>query len=322
MEKVTISGTSLEVSRLCLGTMTFGKQAPEAESIRLVETAMGGGINFFDTANVYNAGASEILLGKALGSKRRHVIVASKVRGKVGEKPEDCGLSRSAINKQIDATLERMKTDYLDLYYMHQPDYDVPVEESLDAMDRLVKAGKVRYVASSNYASWQVAQCHMIAAQHGYQPIRVTQPMYNLLARGIEQEFLPMCHQFGIDTFVYNPLAGGMLTGKQQASAPLPGTRFDGNQQYLDRYWNDQYFRAVLEIRRIAQAAGRSMISLSLCWLLEHTAATGVIVGASSKAQLVNNLADAAKGPLEADVVAKLDQLWVWLRGVSPRYNR
>ena len=322
MEKIAIPGTSLIVSKLCLGTMTFGKQATEAESIRLVETAIHEGINFFDTANSYNAGASEILLGKALANKRRTVIVASKVFNKMGEKPEDSGLSRSAINKQIDASLTRLNTDYLDLYYLHAPDHGVPIEESLDTMERLVKAGKVRYVASSNYASWQVAQCHAIAAANGYAPIRVTQPMYNLLARGIEQEFLPMCKQFGISTFVYNPLAGGMLTGKQQRQAPLPGTRFDGNQQYLDRYWHQQYFDALNDLQAIAERAGTSMVAVALGWLMHHTSATGIILGASSKQQLVANLSAARMGAFDAETVMDLDAVWEKLRGVAPRYNR
>ena len=158
MEMIKLPGTDLNVSRLCFGTMTFGKQASEAESIRLVETAVGGGINFFDTANVYNAGASEMLLGKALGSRRKHVIVASKVRGSMGDRPEDVGLSRAAIHKAIEASLSRLGTDYLDLYYLHMPDYNVPVEETLEVMDGLVKSGKVRYVASQS--SMLVSTCN------------------------------------------------------------------------------------------------------------------------------------------------------------------
>ncbi len=322
MEKIKLAGTDLEVSRLCLGTMTFGKQASEAESIRLVETALDGGINFFDTANVYNAGASEMLLGKALGSKRRHVILASKVRGKMGDKPEDVGLSRGAIHKAIEESLQRLETDYLDLYYLHQPDYDVPIEETLETMEGLVKSGKVRHVASSNYAAWQVAQCRAVESQKKYQPISVTQPMYNLIARGIEQEFLPMCKAYGISTFVYNPLAGGLLTGKQTAEQPLKGTRFDGNQQYLERYWHQQCFSAVTDLKRIGIHGKRSLISMSLCWILHHTAATGIILGASSRDQLVMNLKEASLGPLADDTVAMCNQVWDRLRGVAPKYNR
>ena len=322
MEMIKLPGTDLNVSRLCFGTMTFGKQASEAESIRLVETAVGGGINFFDTANVYNAGASEMLLGKALGSRRKHVIVASKVRGSMGDRPEDVGLSRAAIHKAIEASLSRLGTDYLDLYYLHMPDYNVPVEETLEVMDGLVKSGKVRYVASSNYAAWQVAKCRAVAASKGYQPISITQPMYNLIARGIEQEFLPMCKEYSISTFVYNPLAGGLLTGKQTAEEPIKGTRFDDNPMYLERYWHQQCFTAVADLKRIALHSKRSMVSISLCWLLHHTAATGIILGASSKDQLVSNLREAAQGPLTEETVMQLNQVWERLRGVAPKYNR
>lgn len=322
MEKVKLQGTSLEVSRLCLGAMTFGKQASEAESIRMVETAIDGGLNFFDTANVYNSGASEILLGRALGSKRRHVVVASKVRGKMGPRPDDVGLSKQAIHKALDESLHRLNTDYLDLYYLHNPDYGVPIEETLETMDSLVKSGKVRYVASSNYAAWQVAQCRAIAAGKGYQPIHVTQPMYNLIARGIEQEFLPMCKAYGISTFVYNPLAGGLLTGKQRQERPLPGTRFDGNQQYLERYWHQQSFTAVADLKRIAVHARRSLVGLSLGWLLHHTEATGIILGASGKEQLVANLKEASLGPLKDETVVQCNLVWERLRGVVPKYNR
>ena len=322
MEKVKLNGTSLEVSRLCLGTMTFGKQASEAESIRMVEAAINGGINFFDTANVYNNGASEILLGRALGSKRRHVVVASKVRGKMGPWPDDAGLSKGAILKAVDESLHRLNTDYLDIYYLHQPDYDTPIEETLETMDSLVKSGKVRYVASSNYAAWQVSQCRAISAASGYLPIHITQPMYNLIARGIEPEFLPMCKGYGISTFVFNPLAGGLLTGKQRQEQPLPGTRFDGNQQYLERYWHQQNFTAVADLKRIAIHARRSMVSLALCWLLHHTEATGIILGASSKEQLVTNLKESALGPLKEETVIQCNLVWDRLRGVTPRYHR
>jgi aryl-alcohol dehydrogenase-like predicted oxidoreductase len=322
LEQIKIAGTELKVSRICLGTMTFGGQASEADSIKIIERAFESGINFIDTANVYNGGASELVTGKALLGKRKRVVLASKVRGKMGEKPEDIGLSRGAIVKQIEASLQRLQTDYLDLYYLHQPDYDTPIDESLEAMEKVVKQGKVRYAAASNYAAWQMAQMQCIAAQKGYQPIRVTQPMYNLLARGIEQEFLPMCKEYGTSTFVYNPLAGGLLTGKQSATAPIEGTRFHNNQMYLDRYWHPAFFEAVEELKAIAEKANRSLVSLSLNWVLHHTAATGMILGASRIEHLTSNLQSAEEGPLAEDTVAECDGVWTKLRGVTPKYNR
>jgi aryl-alcohol dehydrogenase-like predicted oxidoreductase len=302
--------------------MTLGGQADEAASQRLIDRCFDAGVNFFDTANVYNQGRSEELLGKTLRGRRGQIILASKVRGAMGPGPDEKGLSAAAIERAIEASLRRLGTDYLDLYYLHQPDYDVPVEESLKAMDALVRAGKVRYPATSNYAAWQLTDMQWIARQNGYLPALVSQPMYNLLARGLEQEFLPMAKQFGISTVVYNPLAGGLLTGKQHSNAPLPGSRFDNNQMYLDRYWHPAYFEAVSKLRGIAEQAGRSLVSLALNWLLHHSATDCVILGASKAEQLDENFRAAAEGALPQDAVKACDEVWADLRGVTPKYNR
>jgi aryl-alcohol dehydrogenase-like predicted oxidoreductase len=302
--------------------MTFGSQVDESQAIRIVDRCLDLGVNFFDTANVYNGGASEVIVGKALKGRRDNLVLASKVRGKMGDAADQNGLSRAAIERGIEDSLRRLQTSYLDLYYLHQPDYGVPIDESLEAMERLVKQGKVRYPASSNYSGWQVCQMQWIAAKNGYKAATVTQPMYNLLARGIEQEYLPMCKELGVSTVVYNPLAGGMLTGKQKRDAPLPGTRFDGNQMYLGRYWHEQDFDAVGELLDIAKKAGRSPVSLALNWLLHHTATDCVILGASKLEQLEENLKAMEEEPLSADTVSACDQVWAKIRGVSPQYNR
>ena len=322
MESKTLTHTDLTVSRACFGTMTFGSQVDEAAAMRIVDSAIAGGINFFDTANVYNKGASEVIVGKALKGRRDKVILASKVRGKMGDAPDESGLSRAAIHKGIDESLRRLGTDYLDIYYLHQPDYDVRIEESLAAMDELVRAGKVRYPACSNYSAWQMAQNQAIADKQGYKPAVITQPMYNLLARGIEPEYVPMCKEFGVSMVVYNPLAGGLLTGKQKRDAPIAGTRFDKNQMYLNRYWNDAYFDAVNELAGVARDAGRSMVSLALNWLLHHTATDCVILGASRIEQLEENLKALEEGALPAETVAACDNIWAKLRGVTPQYYR
>jgi aryl-alcohol dehydrogenase-like predicted oxidoreductase len=322
LQKRTLTHTDLNVSRACFGTMTFGSQVDEAAAMRIVDRAIDGGVNFFDTANVYNKGESEIIVGKALKGRRDKVVLASKVRGKMGEGPDESGLSRAAILKGIDDSLRRLGTDYLDIYYLHQPDYEVRIEESLAAMDEVVRSGKVRYPACSNYAAWQMAQILAIADKKGYKPATITQPMYNLLARGIEPEYVPMCREFGVSTVVYNPLAGGLLTGKQQRDAPLAGTRFDKNQMYLSRYWYDVYFDAVQELAVIARDAGRSLVSLSLTWLLHHTATDCIILGASRIEQLEENLKSFDEGALPAETVAACDNVWAKLRGVTPQYNR
>jgi aryl-alcohol dehydrogenase-like predicted oxidoreductase len=189
-------------------------------------------------------------------------------------------------------------------------------------MDRLVRAGKVRYPAVSNYAGWQVVEMHCICQRQGYQAPHVSQPMYNLLARGVEQEYQEMCRRFEVATVVYNPLAGGLLTGKHQIERPIPGSRFDSNQLYLDRYWHPAYFEAVDELKNIAAGAGRTLVDLALNWVLHHTPTDCAIIGASKPEQLAENLEALSKGPLPPDVVAACDRVWNGLRGVTPKYNR
>jgi aryl-alcohol dehydrogenase-like predicted oxidoreductase len=186
-----------------------------------------------------------------------------------------------------------------------------------------VRAGKVRYPASSNYAAWQVVRMLWLAEKNNWKPAVITQPMYNLLARGIEQEYLPMCREFGVSTVVYNPLAGGLLTGKHRGeTTPAPGTRFENNQLYLDRYWHPAYFEAVEQLRTIAKGAGRSLVSLSLNWLLHHTTADCLILGASRLEQFEENLRAIKEGALPEDTVEACDRVWYGLRGITPRYNR
>jgi aryl-alcohol dehydrogenase-like predicted oxidoreductase len=302
--------------------MTFGGQTNEDAAREIIDLCFDRGINFFDTANVYNHGESERILGRALKGLRDRVVLASKVRGKMGEAPDQSGLSRAAILRAIDESLQRLGTDYLDVYYLHMPDSDTPIDETLAAMDEVVRAGKVRYPATSNYAAWQVTEILCISGQKGFAPPWISQPMYNLIARGLEQEYLPMCQRFGISTFIYNPLAGGLLTGKQHRDAPLTGSRFDGNKLYLDRYWHDDAFSAVDALRDIAAQAGRSMVSLALNWVLHHTPVTGVIAGASRIEQLKENLDALGDGPLPPEVVERCDAVWQRLRGVTPQYNR
>jgi len=302
--------------------MTLGKPCDLAASARLVDVCLDHGINFYDTANMYQTGVAESMLGEILKGRRSRVVLASKAAFNMGPGPDEGGLSRAALLKALDDTLQRLQTDCLDLYYLHFPDWSVPIEETLEAMDRAVRAGKVRYPASSNYAGWQVVEMLWISERNGYRPPYVSQPMYNLLARAIEPEYLAMCKQFGVSTVVYNPLAGGLLTGKQPIERPLPGTRFDNNPLYLDRYWHPAYFAAVGELRSIAQRAGRGLVDLALSWLLHHTAADCVILGASKMEQLEENLAALEAGPLPEDAVQACDAVWNKLRGVTPKYHR
>jgi aryl-alcohol dehydrogenase (NADP+) len=322
MNRVTLSGTGLDVSRLCFGNMTFGSQTDEATAARMVDCCLANGINFFDTANVYNRGVAEQMLGKLLTGRWHRAVVATKVRGAMGEGADEKGLSRAAILRAVDDSLRRLQTDTIDLYYLHMPDYDVPVEETLETLERLVEKGKVRYPATSNYASWQVCRMLWLAERNSWTAPRVAQQMYNLVARGLEQEFVPFARELGVSIVAYNPLAGGMLTGKQTRQAPVTGTRFDGSKIYTDRYWHPEYFDAVDELLRVAAGAGRSPVSLALSWLLHHTSTAAVILGASRLEQLEQNIAAAAEGPLAGEVVAACDAVWAKLRGPAPKYNR
>ncbi|HEY6389636.1 MAG TPA: aldo/keto reductase, partial [Bryobacteraceae bacterium] len=315
MDNITLKHTGLNVSRLCFGNMTFGGQTDKAAAAKMIGLCLDSGINFLDTANAYNGGKSEEMLGELLEGQRNKFILASKVRNKMGAAPNMAGLSRQAIFRAIDDSLRRLRTDYLDIYYLHLPDYDVPIEESLSAMNDLVKQGKVRHVASSNYSGWQVVEMLWIAKQNGWPAPYISQPMYNLIARGIEQEYLPMCKQFEVSNVVYNPLAGGLLTGKQKREAPLAGTRFDNNKMYLDRYWRQANFDAVDQLAGIANQAGRSLISLALNWIYHHTAADCIILGASRLEHLEQNLAALRDGPLDKETQTRCDEVWSTLRG-------
>ena len=322
MDYRKLKGTNLEVSRLCFGTMTFGKPADQAAANRMIARCVDEGINFVDTANVYQSGLSETMLGDAIQGKRDKLVVATKAGGKMGEGPDESGLSKNAIFRAVEDSLKRLKTDYIDLYYLHQPDYGVPIEETLGAMEELVKQGKVRYPGSSNYSGWQISEMLWIAEKRGYAPTRISQSMYNLLARGIEQEFIPMAKKFDVSLIAYNPLAGGMLTGKHSAAVIPPGTRFDNNPMYQDRYWHPDNFAAVQKLKDVSQQFERSLVSIALNWLLHHTATDCVILGASRIEQLNENLAACKEGPLPPEALKTCDEVWESLRAPVPVYNR
>jgi 1-deoxyxylulose-5-phosphate synthase len=323
LEYRVLGHTDLRVSCASFGTMPFGSQADQAAADNMVDSCLDAGINFFDTANMYNRGRAEEILGKALGRRRPNVVLASKVRYPWGDAPDEVGLSRAAMIKALDASLRRLGTDYVDLYYLHQPDYEVPIEETLATLDEFVRAGKVRYPAVSNFAAWQVCEIHSICEKKGYQPPYVSQPMYNLLARGIEEEYLPFCRRFGIAVVPYNPLAGGFLTGKHtRDSTPETGSRFDKNALYLDRYWHGDYFAAIDELAAVAREAGKTLVEMSLQWLLTQSQVDSVILGASRLEQLEQNLKACQGASLDVAVLERCDAVWKRLRGITPKYHR
>ncbi len=322
MEYLSLGRSGLQVSRVCMGTMTFGDQADEETSKQMVQRALDEGVNFFDTADMYQTGLSEEILGRALKGHRDEVVVATKVFNPMGPGPNDRGLSRKHILKAMDDSLRRLQMDYVDLYQLHQPDYRTPLEETLAAMDQLVREGKTRYVGISNYAAWQICQALWICDRRDFAPIISVQPMYNLIARGIDQELLPFCREFGLGVMVYNPLAAGLLTGKHKKGAPpAEGTRFAKKEMYRDRFWHDELFDATEKLQRVAKQFGLSMVELSLQWILAQPDVTCVIVGASRMEHLEQNLA-ACRGALPAGAAEECDRVWEELRGPIPKYNR
>lgn len=324
MKTNSLLGTGLEVSNVCLGTMTFGSQVTEAGAARMVDYALDRGVNFFDTANVYNKGLSEEITGRVLASRRSRVVLATKVRGIMGEGDASYGgLSRPAVRRAVEASLRRLGTDYIDIYYLHMPDRDAPIEDTLQVMDELRQEGKIRWIGTSNYAAWQMAEMDSLMRRAGSKPPKVAQPMYNVLARGIEQEYVAFTSRFRVSNVCYNPLAGGLLSGKQSfEDGPIPGTRFDGNDMYLNRFWHSAYFRAVDALKGIAADLGISLTELALRWVCNRPEVQSVILGASKQEHLVENIDASQRDRLPDEALIVCDEAWQQLRGPTPQYNR
>lgn len=330
MQHVRLGRTGLAVSRLCLGTMTFGLQCDEETSGTILDRAAEGGITFLDAADVYPLGGSgetvgrtEEILGRWLKGRRDRFVVATKAFGRTGPSRWDQGNSRKHLLDAIDASLRRLQTDYVDLYQLHGPDPGTPIDETLQALDDIVRAGKARYVGCSNFLAYRVARAIGKSEALGLVRFDSLQPRYNLLYREPERELLPLCQEEGIGVIPYNPIAGGLLSGKHRPDAgPTEGTRFTlgtAGPRYQDRYWNEGAFATVDAIRPLAEEAGISMVRLAVAWVLAHPAVTSPIVGASRPDQLDDSLA-AAESPLEPDLKARLDELTAeYRRGDSLR---
>jgi len=319
MRHVRLGRTGLLVSPLCLGTMTFGLQCDEAVSRAILDRAAAGGITFLDTSDVYPLGGSretvgrtEEILGRWLGPRRHDFVVATKCFGATSERPWDRGNSRKHILDAIEGSLRRLRTDYVDLYQLHHPDPDTPIDESLGALDQVVRDGKARYVGCSNFAAYQVARAIGRSEVRGLARFDSVQPRYNLLFRQTERELLPLCREEGLGVIPYNPLAGGLLSGKHRREAgPTAGTRFtlgSAAARYQERYWHAREFETVEMLRPLAAEAGFSLARMAIAWVLAHPAVTAPIVGASRPDQLDDALAAVDK-PLDGALKARLDEL-------------
>jgi aryl-alcohol dehydrogenase-like predicted oxidoreductase len=272
-----------------LGTNNFGGRTEESRSIAVIHRALDLGVTTIDTADVYSAGRSEEIIGRALRDRRHRAEVMTKVHGKMGEGPNDRGLSRRHIIDGCEASLRRLQTDYIDVYQVHQWDADTPLEETLRALDDLVRAGKVRYIGCSNYAAWQLTWALWVSDKRGYAPYVSVQPHYHMFERSVEKELLPACAALGVGVIPYFPLASGLLTGKYRAGAPVPeGTRFHGNER-LQAQLTDETLGRVVRLESIARAHGKTVAQLAMAWLLAHPEVSTVIAGATRPEQVEEN---------------------------------
>lgn len=312
-----LGNTGVRVSELCFGAMTFGGrgywknigQVEQKEADALVGMALDGGINFLDTANVYSEGRAEEILGKALGSRRKEIILATKVRGRMGPSPNDVGLSRKHILESCDASLRRLGTDWIDLYQVHSFDPRSPLEETLRALDDLVRVGKVRYIGASNYAGWQLMKALAVSDAQHLERFVTLQALYSLISRDLELELVPLCLDQKLGILTWSPLGGGFLTGKYRRGKPRPqgARRSEPAGQFL-QFDEQRGFDIVDELERIAADHAATITQAALNYLLRKPAVSSVIIGARTPEQLADNL-KTTSWEMTAEEVARLDAL-------------
>jgi aryl-alcohol dehydrogenase-like predicted oxidoreductase len=314
MEHRILGRTGVSVSPLCLGAMMFGEwgTTDHDECVRIIHRALDAGINFIDTADVYSHGESEEIVGKALsGGRRDDIVLATKVHSTMGEDPNQRGNSRRWIIREVESSLRRLNTDWIDLYQIHRPEGETEIEDTLSALTDLVHAGKIRYFGSSTFPASQIVQAQWVARDRGLERFKTEQPPYSILVRGIESEVLPVCRQYGIGVLPWSPLAGGWLSGRYRKDAELPPSsraqripaRFDpslpGNRAKLE---------AADALATLAGEAGLSLIELAIAWVLNHPAVTAAIIGPRTMEHLESQL-PAADIKLEAAVLDAIDEI-------------
>jgi aryl-alcohol dehydrogenase-like predicted oxidoreductase len=314
METRTLGRTGVRVSSLCLGAMMFGDwgNRDHDESIRIIHRALDAGVNFIDTADVYSRGESEEIVGKALaGGKRENVVLATKVHGTMGDDPNEFGNSRRWIIREVENSLRRLGTDWIDLYQIHRPEADTDIDETLGALSDLVHAGKVRYIGSSTFPASQIVEAQWAAQRRGRERFVCEQPPYSLLVRGVEQDVLPTCRRHGMGVIPWSPLAGGWLSGRYRKDQDVPGShraqripaRYDmslpGNQRKLE---------AADALARLAEEAGLSLIEMAIAFVIRHPAVTAAIVGPRTMEHLESQLG-AAEVTLADDVLDRVDEI-------------
>jgi aryl-alcohol dehydrogenase-like predicted oxidoreductase len=326
MEYRSLGRTAVKVSPLCLGCMMFGGKTGPEDSYAIIDRALDAGINFLDTANVYSRGRSEEVTGEALkrNGRRHRVVLATKVHGRMDdEDPNAAGSSRRHIIEQCEQSLRRLQTDYIDLYQIHRPRSDTPVDETLRALDDLVRAGKVRYLGSSTFAAWQLVESLWVAKEYGLNRFVCEQPPYHILDRRIERDLIPMAQSYGFAIIPWSPLAGGLLTGKYTRENPSPeGARYadvSGNDLWARRK-TDELYDVVAALKPLAEAKGCSLAQFVLAWCMQQPGVTSPIIGPRTMEQLEDNL-----GAFEVTITdedrAAVDTLVPPGRMVSPFYE-
>lgn len=293
MEYRNLGGSGLQVSPICLGTMMFGGQTTEADSKRIIDKAIDHGVNFLDTADMYNAGVSEEIVGRAIADRRDSVIIATKGGQKMGDGPNDRGASRGYLMRALDRSLKRLNVDGIDIYYQHVPDYSTPIEETLRALDDMVRSGKVRYIACSNFRAWRLCEALWTSDRLNLDRFVCVQPLYNIVNRDVEVELLPLCREHGVGVVSYSPLARGILTGKYRAGKPFPeGSRAARNDPRMKQA---ELREASLEISQQltahAESKGCTTSQFALAWCLANPILSSVIVGPRTESQFDDNLA-------------------------------
>ena len=290
MQLRRLGNSGLKVSVIGLGCNNFGMRIDQAQTRMVVDAALDCGVNFFDTADIYGASKSEVFLGEALKGKRDKAVLATKFANPMGEGEYLRGGARRYIVKAVEDSLKRLHTDHIDLYQMHVPDADTPIEETLGALDDLVRAGKVLYIGNSNFTGWQIADADWTSRSQGLERFVSAQNNFSLLERGVEREVLPACERFGLGLLPYFPLASGFLTGKyQRGEPPRQGTRLAAWGKRGAAALNDRNFDRLEALENWATQRGRRILDLAFAWLLGHNAVSSVIAGATSPEQVQTN---------------------------------
>jgi aryl-alcohol dehydrogenase-like predicted oxidoreductase len=316
MEHRSLGRTGVSVSKLCLGAMMLGEWGTKDhdESIRIIHRALDGGINFIDTADVYSQGESEIIVGKALaGGRRDHVVLATKVHMPMGEDPNQRGNSRRWILTEVENSLQRLGTDWIDLYQIHRPDPNTDIDETLGALTDLVRQGKIRYIGHSAFPASEIVEAQWTAQDRGRERFRCEQPPYSLLTRAVERDVLPTCQRYGMGVIPYSPLAGGWLSGRYRMGTEPQGPTSPVRQRFADRFdlslaVNQQKLEATEQLAQLAEEAGMTLVEMALAFVVRHPSVTAAIIGPRTMEHLESQLS-AADVELSDDVLDRIDQI-------------